>query len=189
MKKLLFALVGVLGLTACGNHTAKEAVREEMMASQLDAKDSLMGEVLASINQIAANLTFIQVREEIIGKNLPDFEQAHAQINEDIAAINHLIRQCHYALEELYVSNETWRQSHGRMVELEVLADNLTRQIDSRCDALDKLNDDLMLLPVEVVRLETVLKPSPGAGGGDSYRDLTQRESNARKDTRLMAYR
>ena len=161
MKKIILPFFLLLVLAACTNRPKVADLQAESaeLAGQLAAKDSLLNEVFASLNDISTNLTAIKDREGIItAAASPEIStEKRAQISQDIAAIDELLQKNRLALERLQGTTEQLRRANVRLGELESLIANYTKQIADKDADIDQLRGELESMQIRVAELNTAV--------------------------------
>ena len=161
MIKWACFLLAAVGLVSCGaNGGANDESTEDKvlrLESQVAEKDSLLGDVFASLNRIAENLTAIKDREGIIttGRSPEISPEKSVQITEDIAAIDRLLEQNRLSLSQLNATVDRLRKADIRIRELDKLIENYTRQIQEKDRDIAQLRTELAEAQLLVVELHT----------------------------------
>lgn len=159
MKKIILAAFVCLALASCtGRQGANEQQTDALqLQRQLAEKDSLLNDVFASLNEISSNLTEIKDREGIITANVsPEIRtETRAQIYQDIAVIDELLRQNRLSLERLQGTTEQLRRANVRVGELETLVAGFAKQIRDKDADIALLREELESVQLRVAELTT----------------------------------
>src|SRR5438045_1541999 len=109
MKKyLIAAAMGLLIMASCNNHQAEldraNRERDSLMAVVND-RDSSINDFLESFNEIQMNLDSVTTRGNVISRSMQNQNElkttAKERINENIAAINQLMKENREKIAEL----------------------------------------------------------------------------------------
>ncbi len=161
MKKVFVPFFLLLILVACTNRSKTADLQTESaeLTGQLAAKDSLLNDVFASLNDISSNLTAIKDREGIItAAASPEIQtETRAKISQDIAAIDELLQQNRHALQRLQGATEQLRRANVRLGELEALIANYTKQIADKDADIAQLRGHLESMQIRVEQLNSAV--------------------------------
>lgn len=162
MKKVLFVIFAAAVFSACvdRNNTANNVDADVLMA-EIAERDSLLLDVFSSLNEIAANLNAIRVREGLLSDAIIDSEYKKAyvsSINEGVEAIDRLLMDNRDALSKLQARAAQLQKIDGRSVELGSLVDELQAHIEEKDRAITELKSRLAELAGEYEQLEDKLE-------------------------------
>lgn len=158
MKRLVCVLLCAAALAACVSRNTAERIEREKDSLQrvVRTKDSLMNEVFASVNAIAENLAAIRVRENLIA-SVSNSDQGvkgpTGQIDEDIAAIDQLLRDNRTKIEALERSAVQLRRARVKIDNLETMIRNLQREVEIKDGEIVELKQSLTHLGIQVETL------------------------------------
>lgn len=161
MKNYAVLFIAVFFLVCCQN-SGQQTVREnrDSLTMEIAFRDSLLNDVFSSINEISYNLEAIKSREGLVSTNIASGEiglETRAKINDDIAAINDLLERNKATIIRLQGSTEQLRSTNVRLLELERLIDNFTRQVNDKDADIFALQSELDHMKLEVDRLNTTV--------------------------------
>ncbi|MBE5032686.1 hypothetical protein INF32_01805 [Rikenellaceae bacterium DSM 108975] len=134
------------------------AGEKDSLSLALAAKDSVINEVFASLNDIAENLNAIKVRENIITTAVGNGEirkQATVQIGEDIEEIDRLLQSNRETIARLERSAARLKKADVKVASLEKLIGEMSAQVETKDAEIAALRKDLKKLNVEVEELHT----------------------------------
>lgn len=153
MKKFLFVL-SVVVLASCGQHKkeiARMQAAQDSIAQLGVQKDNSILEFIGAMNEIQSNLDSIKTIEKIVSvQTAPGTElkaEAKKRIIEDIAQINNLLQKNKELVKSL---QGKLRNSNMKIVELEKMIDNLTKQVGEKDVEIASLKQELENLHVNV---------------------------------------
>ncbi len=160
MKKIVYLIVLLTPLFSCvGKRSAERLAGEkDSLSVALAAKDSVINEVFASLNDIAENLNAIKVRENIITTAVGNGEirkQATVQIGEDIEEIDRLLQSNRETIARLERSAARLKKADVKVASLEKLIGEMSAQVETKDAEIAALRKDLKKLNVEVEELHT----------------------------------
>jgi len=160
MKKIVYLIVLLTPLSSCvGKRSAERLAGEkDSLSVALAAKDSVINEVFASLNDIAENLNAIKVRENIITTAVGNGEirkQATVQIGEDIEEIDRLLQSNRETIARLERSAARLKKADVKVASLEKLIGEMSAQVETKDAEIAALRKDLKKLNVEVEELHT----------------------------------
>ena len=160
MKKIVYLIVLLTPLFSCvGKRNAERLAGEkDSLSLALAAKDSVINEVFASLNDIAENLNAIKVRENIITTAVGNGEirkQATDQIGEDIEEIDRLLQSNRETIARLERSAARLKKADVKVASLEKLIGEMSAQVETKDAEIAALRKDLKKLNVEVEELHT----------------------------------
>lgn len=160
MKKIVYLIVLLTPLFSCvGKRSAERLAGEkDSLSVALAAKDSVINEVFASLNDIAENLNAIKVRENIITTAVGNGEirkQATVQIGEDIEEIDRLLQSNRETIARLERSAARLKKADVKVASLEKLIGEMSAQVETKDAEIAALRKDLKELNVEVEELHT----------------------------------
>lgn len=159
MKSLFLAALGAASLLAScvSKQVAVEAGQQrDSLARVVSAKDSLINAVFADINAISENLALIKSREELISvSGGPEGGRRPVEeINNDIAAIDRLLRENRSKIASLQSSAAQLRKANLRIEGLEKMIAGLNRQLGEKTAEAARLRGELEVMGAEVRTLE-----------------------------------
>lgn len=158
MKRWVCVLLCAAALAACVSRNTAERIEGEKDSLErvVRTKDSLMNEVFASVNAIAENLAAIRVREHLIA-SVSNSDQGMkgptGQIDEDIAAIDELLKDNRNKIEALEKSASQLRRARVKIGSLEQMIDHLHAEIDAKDGQIVELKQNLAHLGIQVETL------------------------------------
>jgi len=159
MKQIVFAAaLGVAAaLASCvGRQVVVEAESQrDSLATVVSAKDSLINAVFADINAISENLALIKSRENLItvAGEAEGGRRPVEEINNDIAAIDRLLRENKDKIASLQRSAALLRKSNLRIESLEKMIADMNAQLGEKSAEVDRLRERLAQMGVEVESL------------------------------------
>lgn len=159
MKQIVFAAaLGVAAaLASCvGRQVVVEAESQrDSLATVVSAKDSLINAVFADINAISENLALIKSRENLItvAGEAEGGRRPVEEINNDIAAIDRLLRENKDKIASLQRSAALLRKSNLRIESLEKMIADMNAQLGEKSAEVDRLRERLAQMGVEVENL------------------------------------
>ena len=159
MKQIVFAaaLGAAAALASCvGRQVVVEAESQrDSLATVVSAKDSLINAVFADINAISENLALIKSRENLItvAGEAEGGRRPVEEINNDIAAIDRLLRENKDKIASLQRSAALLRKSNLRIESLEKMIADMNAQLGEKSAEVDRLRERLAQMGVEVENL------------------------------------
>ena len=159
MKQIVFAaaLGAAAALASCvGRQVVVEAESQrDSLATVVSAKDSLINAVFADINAISENLALIKSRENLItvAGEAEGGRRPVEEINNDIAAIDRLLRENKDKIASLQRSAALLRKSNLRIESLEKMIADMNAQLGEKSAEVDRLRERLAQMGVEVESL------------------------------------
>ncbi len=156
MKTSPLILTVILALVFIGCNQDKvaqlEAENQALKAITLE-KDSSIGSMLSSFNEIQSNLKEIKNREGIIQVNANNDEISrgvNAKINEDIELISDLMKRNENLIAQL---NQDAANSKVKMKEFRTLIANLNESLKSKNQEIALLNEELKEKKIKIGQL------------------------------------
>lgn len=180
MKKICFVVLCAACFASCMSRgtVGKIETERDSLATALVVKDSLLNEVFAAVNAIADNLTAIKTRENILTLgNGEGGKRPQEQINEDIAAIDHLLQENRAKIEALERSAARLRKANVRIQGLEQMIRNMDAQLEEKNREVESLKQNLAQMGVEVETLSTQV-----AAQNERLDELTVRKEELEAD-------
>ncbi len=156
MKQILFSLVLVSFLYACGNGDEVKQLQAERdsLLQIANNKDETINDFMQSFNEIEANLETIKQKENIISlKTHGDIEldeTAKDKINDDIIAIYELMKSNNDKLSSL---RKKLRKANIKASEFEKMIQRMTEQLESKSAEINILKNDLARLNIDIENL------------------------------------
>ncbi len=156
MKQILFNLVLVSFLYACGNGDEVKQLQAERdsLLQIANNKDETINDFMQSFNEIEANLETIKQKENIISlKTHGDIEldeTAKDKINDDIIAIYELMKSNNDKLSSL---RKKLRKANIKASEFEKMIQRMTEQLESKSAEINILKNDLARLNIDIENL------------------------------------
>lgn len=152
------AALGVVALLAScvSRQVAVEAEsRSDSLELVVSAKDSLINAVFADINAISENLALIKSRENLItvAGELEGGRRPVEEIDNDIKAIDRLLRENRAKIESLQRSAAQLRKANLRIDGLEKMIADMNRQLAEKKAEVEQLRESLVRMGDEVKSL------------------------------------
>lgn len=152
------AALGVVALLAScvSRQVAVEAEsRSDSLELVVSAKDSLINAVFADINAISENLALIKSRENLItvAGESEGGRRPVEEINNDIKAIDRLLRENRAKIESLQRSAAQLRKANLRIDGLEKMIADMNRQLAEKKAEVEQLRESLVRMGDEVKSL------------------------------------
>ena len=152
------AALGVVALLAScvSRQVAVEAEsRSDSLELVVSAKDSLINAVFADINAISENLALIKSRENLItvAGESEGGRRPVEEIDNDIAAIDRLLRENRAKIESLQRSAAQLRKANLRIDGLEKMIADMNRQLAEKKAEVEQLRESLVRMGDEVKSL------------------------------------
>lgn len=156
MKKIVyFALILLISASCVGRRSVKELQgQKDSLQVALQERDSIIGEVFSSLNNITENLNLIKSRENIITYSISSASEIKksttAQMSEDIASIDSLLQKNKSRLSAL---ERMLNKSNIKIASLEKLIKEMSVQIENKNKDILALNKELALKSSQIVSL------------------------------------
>ena len=152
------AALGVVALLAScvSRQVAVEAEsRSDSLELVVSAKDSLINAVFADINAISENLALIKSRENLItvAGESEGGRRPVEEIDNDIKAIDRLLRENRAKIESLQRSAAQMRKANLRIDGLEKMIADMNRQLAEKKAEVEQLRESLVRMGDEVKSL------------------------------------
>ncbi len=152
------AALGVVALLAScvSRQVAVEAEsRSDSLELVVSAKDSLINAVFADINAISENLALIKSRENLItvAGESEGGRRPVEEIDNDIKAIDRLLRENRAKIESLQRSAAPLRKANLRIDGLEKMIADMNRQLAEKKAEVEQLRESLVRMGDEVKSL------------------------------------
>lgn len=152
------AALGVVALLAScvSRQVAVEAEsRSDSLELVVSAKDSLINAVFADINAISENLALIKSRENLItvAGESEEGRRPVEEIDNDIKAIDRLLRENRAKIESLQRSAAQLRKANLRIDGLEKMIADMNRQLAEKKAEVEQLRESLVRMGDEVKSL------------------------------------
>lgn len=152
------AALGVVALLAScvSRQVAVEAEsRSDSLELVVSAKDSLINAVFADINAISENLALIKSRENLItvAGESEGGRRPVEEIDNDIKAIDRLLRENRAKIESLQRSAAQLRKANLRIDGLEKIIADMNRQLAEKKAEVEQLRESLVRMGDEVKSL------------------------------------
>jgi hypothetical protein len=152
------AALGVVALLAScvSRQVAVEAEsRSDSLELVVSAKDSLINAVFADINAISENLALIKSRENLItvAGESEGGRRPVEEIDNDIKAIDRLLRENRAKIESLQRSAAQLRKANLRIDGLETMIADMNRQLAEKKAEVEQLRESLVRMGDEVKSL------------------------------------
>ena len=161
MKKLLFVLIAAITFS-CTN--VKEDPEYKKLLLERDSLSGLantdagkINQYLSDFNEIQSNIDKIKETEKLVSVNATGTEIAQSskeQINNDMQLIYDLMQKNKGTIAQL---KKKLKKSEGKMVELEKMIENLSKQIEVNEQEITALKDQLEKMNIKVVILTTTI--------------------------------
>lgn len=192
MKKGLFVAFVVLVFAACGQANKTNTTDVDALKAEIAEKDSLMVEVFASINEIAANLNAIRTREGIISDAVSDGEYKTASVSsikEGIYAIDQLLNENRNALAQLQANAAQLQKKSAEAVYLQSLVKELQGHIEEKDRQIEELKVRVEELTGQIEYLsDKVDELESGMAGLTEEKDRLMEEVETQVDNLNAAY-
>lgn len=152
------AALGVVALLAsCVSRQVAVEVesRSDSLELVVSAKDSLINAVFADINAISENLALIKSRENLItvAGESEGGRRPVEEIDNDIKAIDRLLRENRAKIESLQRSAAQLRKANPRIDGLEKMIADMNRQLAEKKAEVEQLRESLVRMGDEVKSL------------------------------------
>ena len=148
--------VGALLASCVSRQVAVEAEsRSDSLELVVSAKDSLINAVFADINAISENLALIKSRENLItvAGESEGGRRPVEEIDNDIKAIDRLLRENRAKIESLQRSAAQLRKANLRIDGLEKMIADMNRQLAEKKAEVEQLRESLVRMGDEVKSL------------------------------------
>lgn len=156
-------MLGVIfALASCVSRGTADKIegQRDSLRTVVSSKDSIIKAVFEDINAISENLAAIKTRENLLTVSESDIESRKRpveEINNDIAAIDRLLRENREKIASLQRSAALLRKADLRIEGLEKMIAELNRQLAEKKTEVEQLRDELTRMGSEVETLaETV---------------------------------
>lgn len=152
MKKLIYLLLFLPFFIACNNKANDEKIKQleeqnQQLLAEQNKKDSTINDFLESINAIEENLSTVKAKENIISESTKNNNEikidTREKINQDIQEINNLMEKNKKLISSL---RSKLKKSDLKIAELQVLIENMTKQLADRDAEINDLKADLVKL-------------------------------------------
>lgn len=159
MKHIAFAaaLGVVAALTSCVSRqvVVEAESQRDSLATVVSEKDSLINAVFADINAISENLALIKSRENLItvAGESEGGRRPVEEIDNDIKAIDRLLRENRAKIESLQRSAAQLRKANLRIDGLEKMIADMNRQLAEKKAEVEQLRESLVRMGDEVKSL------------------------------------
>ena len=164
MKKMLERLapvfLGALLLASCAGKQKQAIIAEtdherDSLTSVIRAKDSLINLVFSDINAISENLAIFKSRENLItvAGESEGGRRPVEEIDNDIKAIDRLLRENRAKIESLQRSAAQLRKANLRIDGLEKMIADMNRQLAEKKAEVEQLRESLVRMGDEVKSL------------------------------------
>ena len=152
------AALGVVALLAscvCRQVAYEAESRSDSLELVVSAKDSLINAVFADINAISENLALIKSRENLItvAGESEGGRRPVEEIDNDIKAIDRLLRENRAKIESLQRSAAQLRKANLRIDGLEKMIADMNRQLAEKKAEVEQLRESLVRMGDEVKSL------------------------------------
>ncbi|MCK9616392.1 MAG: hypothetical protein M0R21_00990 [Lentimicrobiaceae bacterium] len=160
MKKFLFILLVIPIAFGCNQKKIKDLeLKNDSLTSQAQLKDTTIMSYLKSFNDIQSNLDSIKGREMVINEstsgNVEMKPNTQEKILNDIQIINDLMQQNKQKLGALQAK---LKKSNVKVVELERMVENLTKQIADKDAEIITLKEQLAKLNLDNEKLNASVR-------------------------------
>jgi hypothetical protein len=151
MKKLIYLLLFLPFFIACnnGDKAKLEQLQKEnqQLLGEQNKKDSTINDFLESINSIEENLSTVKAKENLISESTKNNNEikidTREKINQDIQEINNLMEKNKKLISSL---RGKLKKSDLKIAELQVLIENMTKQLADRDAEITTLKEELVKL-------------------------------------------
>ena len=153
---IVMALGAALALASCVSKGTVVKVEEQRdsLSVVVSAKDSLISAVFEDISSISENLALIRTRENLLSV-AGDAEGGRPveEINNDIAAIDRLLRENKVKIASLQSAVAQLRKANLRLDGLEKMIRDMSAQLAEKKNEIARLRENLTQMGVEVETL------------------------------------
>lgn len=157
IKRIAAAALGAVVIAGCVSRPAVVRVedRRDSLAAVVSQKDSLINAVFADINAISENLALIKSRENLItaAGESESGRRPVEEINNDIRAIDRLLRENKSKIASLQRSAALLRKANLQIDGLEKMIADMNRQLAEKKGEVEQLREQLNQMGVEVKSL------------------------------------
>ncbi len=155
------SIISIFGSTSCGGRRAARA-QADSLARVVAAKDSIINDAFASINEIAVNVNQIAQREKLITDQTtaagPELSKhAKDQIIDNMTAIGELLEQNRTTIAKLQITSNQLRQANIQVAALQELVGELQEQLVQKNAQIAALMQQVQSLQIEVASLAELL--------------------------------
>ena len=154
---IVMALGAALALASCVSKGTVVKVEEQRdsLSVVVSAKDSLISAVFEDISSISENLALIRTRENLlsVAGDAEGGRRPVEEINNDIAAIDRLLRENRAKIESLQRSAAQLRKANLRIDGLEKMIADMNRQLAEKKAEVEQLRESLVRMGDEVKSL------------------------------------
>ena len=156
---IVMALGAALALASCVSKGTVVKVEEQRdsLSVVVSAKDSLINAVFEDIGSISENLALIRTRENLISVagDAEGGRRPVEEINNDIAAIDRLLRENKVKIASLQSAVAQLRKANLRLDGLEKMIRDMSAQLTEKKNEIAQLRENLTKMGVEVETLNT----------------------------------
>lgn len=152
-KKTLFitAIALLLVVFSCNQKEIDQLTLDKQnLEKEKHEKDSVINDMIYSINEIQANLDIIKDKQSIITVNAGDNERTEStvdEINSDLQLINELMEENNKTINEL---RRKLKNSNSKITELEKMLDRTLQQLEEKNVEIAQLKQDLIALNIKI---------------------------------------
>jgi len=153
---IVMALGAALALASCVSKGTVVKVEEQRdsLSVVVSAKDSLINAVFEDIGSISENLALIRTRENLISvAGDAEGRRPVEEINNDIAAIDRLLRENKVKIASLQSAVAQLRKANLRLDGLEKMIRDMSEQLTEKKNEIAQLRENLTKMGVEVETL------------------------------------
>ena len=149
---IVMALGAALALASCVSKGTVVKVEEQRdsLSVVVSAKDSLISAVFEDISSISENLALIRTRENLLSVA---GRRPVEEINNDIAAIDRLLRENKVKIASLQSAVAQLRKANLRLDGLEKMIRDMSAQLAEKKNEIARLRENLTQMGVEVETL------------------------------------
>lgn len=150
------ALAAALFSSCVSKQVAVQAEgQRDSLTVVVSQKDSLINAVFADINAISENLTLIKSRENLItvAGETEGVRRPVEEINNDIAAIDRLLKENREKIAALQHSAALLRKANLRIEGLEKMIADMNGRLSEKSAEIDRLRENLAQMGIEVQSL------------------------------------
>ena len=150
---IVMALGAALALASCVSKGTVVKVEEQRdsLSVVVSAKDSLISAVFEDISSISENLALIRTRENLL--SVAGARRPVEEINNDIAAIDRLLRENKVKIASLQSAVAQLRKANLRLDGLEKMIRDMSAQLAEKKNEIARLRENLTQMGVEVETL------------------------------------
>lgn len=154
---IVMALGAALALASCVSKGTVVKVEEQRdsLSVVVSAKDSLISAVFEDISSISENLALIRTRENLlsVAGDAEGGRRPVEEINNDIAAIDRLLRENKVKIASLQSAVAQLRKANLRLDGLEKMIRDMSAQLTEKKNEIARLRENLTQMGVEVETL------------------------------------